>query len=43
VAGGEAVAAWMEVVADGTEDRQEGLNLFGRLEALDYSLVLTNR
>ena len=36
------MAARAEVVADGTEHRQEGLNVLGRLEALHHSLSLTN-
>jgi hypothetical protein len=40
LAGREAVAAGTEVVTDGTEDRQEGLNVPGRLEALHHSLSL---
>jgi hypothetical protein len=36
------VAAWTEVITDGTEDRQEGLNVLSRLEALHQSLSLAN-
>jgi hypothetical protein len=36
------VAAGTEVVPDGTEDRQEGLHVLGRLEALHHSLALAN-
>jgi hypothetical protein len=36
------VAAGTEVIADGTEDRQEALNVLGRLEALHHPLSLAN-
>lgn len=36
------MAAGTEVVTDWTEDRQEGLNVLGRLEALHHCLSLAN-
>ena len=36
------MAPGAEVIADGAEDRQEGLNVLGRLEALQHSLSLAN-
>jgi hypothetical protein len=36
------VVAETEVVTDGTEDRQQGLNVLGGLEALQHSLSLAN-
>jgi hypothetical protein len=41
--GGESVATWAEVVANGAERPKEALRVLCRFEALEYPLALASR